>query len=129
MDINIPQLIPVISRLFDVDPSTVMVVLWMLVTGCNVASRLIPADTSGFLGGVRRVSSIIGIHVVDRIKPGVSIIQVATAVADAAESSKSSIAKQLDQKIQLKVESVVEPTKPIPAFPEFTKSELDSEDG
>lgn len=76
---GLEQLIPPIAQWLGIEPATLLLLLGMLVSAANITSRLIPDDTPGWLGIVRKVAKVIGLYVSPRITSGVSLADVAKA--------------------------------------------------
>lgn len=74
------DLIPDIARLIGIDESDLLLYIGMLVAACNVASRLIPDNATGPLFYLRKVTKFIGVHVQNRVSPGVKTSDVIRAV-------------------------------------------------
>lgn len=75
------QLILLIPKYLGIDPEAFTLWLLLIVTVANVLSKAIPESATGFLGGVRKVSSIIGIEMSNRITPNVSSKDIGKAIA------------------------------------------------
>lgn len=75
------QLILLIPNLLGIDPEQFALWVIVLVTVANVISKVIPESTTGWLGYVRKVASILGIALANRITPNVSTKDIAKAVA------------------------------------------------
>lgn len=75
------EFIPNIAAWLKLDPATVLFLFLVIKTGANVASRLIPDTSTGWLGYARKLASIIGIDVSKRVAPGVTVNEVAKVTA------------------------------------------------
>jgi hypothetical protein len=79
---DISNLAPDIANLLGVQPSTMLLLLFLLTTAANVVSRLIPDTATGGLLLLKQICSIVGAHVSNRIAPGVTQADVAKAALD-----------------------------------------------
>ena len=79
---DISNLAPEIAKLFGVQPSTLVLLIMIITTAANAGARLIPSDATGFLGGLRKVCSIVGVYVQNRVTSGVTVTDVAKAALD-----------------------------------------------
>jgi hypothetical protein len=104
----IQHYIPNIAAWLGLDPATVLLLLTILVTVCNLAARLIPDTATGWLGGIRKVAKIVGMFVPNRVASGITVNDVAKAVVankvtdlkSAVESEAKSVMRdQLENKI------------------------------
>lgn len=77
------DLIPDISRLLGMQESDLVLMIGLLVAVSNIISRLIPDDSTGWLGHVRKVTKYIGLHVQNRVTKGVKTSDVVKAVVGA----------------------------------------------
>lgn len=78
----IESLIPNVAVWLHLQPETVLLLLGVLVSVCNLLSRWIPDDAVGTLKWVRLVAKFIGMNVPSRITKGITINDVARAVVD-----------------------------------------------
>lgn len=107
MDLSIIEhFIPDIARFLNLEPATVIFLIGVICTIANVLSRVIPDDAVGFWGVVRKVSSILGVYVSNRISKGVSTNDVVKSVVEAAPEI---------------LEPQPDAPAPVPAFPGFKK--------
>lgn len=85
MDISfIEALIPNIAAFFNIEPATVLL-LWIVgATMCNITSRMIPDSAGGWLGTVRNITRVIGLHVPNRVLPRVTVDELAADAVVAA---------------------------------------------
>jgi hypothetical protein len=110
MDLSIIEsFIPDVAAWLNVQPSTLLLLWALLATGCNVASRLIPADSTGWLRHVRVVTGIIGVYVPSRITAGgittehaaaaiiVQAGQLSQAANQAVDRAESVLAEAADE--------------------------------
>lgn len=70
-----------IGQIFGLQPSTLVLLLFLVTTAANVGARLIPNDATGALGVLRKVCSIVGVYVSSRVTSGVTVNDVASAAA------------------------------------------------
>lgn len=105
---GIEKLIPPLAQWLGVQPSTVLLLIGLIITGCNIAGRVIPDTATGPLGMIRKIAKVVGLLVPNRIAPSVSVNDVAKAVvahktpkvADAVKGEiKEIIKEQLDSKL------------------------------
>lgn len=75
------QILLLLPKLLGLDPATFAVYLVILVTVANIVSKVIPESTTGWLGYVRKVASILGIALANRITPNVSSKDIAKAIS------------------------------------------------
>lgn len=75
------QLILLIPNLFGLDPESFFRWLVVLVTLANIISKVIPESATGALGVTRKIASIVGISLANRITPGVTSKDISKAVA------------------------------------------------
>jgi hypothetical protein len=75
------QLILLIPNLLGIDPGQFALWLVVIVTVANVVSKLIPESATGWLGVVRKIASIVGIALANRITPNVSSKDISKAIA------------------------------------------------
>jgi hypothetical protein len=73
-----------IAASLGIDPTTLVLLLGVLVAFCNLAGRVIPDDATGWLGGVRKICKVVGLYVSNRVISGVSVNDTARAVAGAS---------------------------------------------
>jgi hypothetical protein len=69
-----------IAGQFGVQPTTLFIILSIIVTGSNMLSRIIPDDAVGFLATVRKVATVIGLYVPNRVSAGVTVMDAAKIV-------------------------------------------------
>ncbi len=70
-----------IGQIFGLQPSTLVLLLFVVTTAANVGARLIPNDATGALGVLRKICSIVGVYVSSRVTSGVTLNDVASAAA------------------------------------------------
>lgn len=75
------QLILLIPNLLGIDPEAFTLYLLLLVTVANVVSKLIPESSTGALGVIRKIASVLGIALANRITPNVTSKDISKAVA------------------------------------------------
>jgi hypothetical protein len=75
------QLILLIPNLLGIDPEAFTLYLILLVTVSNVVSKLIPESSTGVLGVIRKIASILGVSLANRITPNVTSKDISKAVA------------------------------------------------
>lgn len=86
----VTQLIPLIANQIGVAPTQLLFYLAVFTTGCNVVSRLIPDDATGWLGQVQRVTKVLGVHVSNRVTEGVKTSDVIKEVVGATVRQEAS---------------------------------------
>lgn len=80
-DLNgIEKLIPPLAQWLGVQPSTVLLLIGLIITVCNIAGRVIPDTATGPLGMIRKIAKVVGLLVPNRITSSVSVNDVAKAV-------------------------------------------------
>jgi len=82
MDLNIANLAPDLARLIGVQPTTMLLLLVTITKVANILAKRIPDDAPGWLGTLRKVCAVVGLHTTDRVTAGVSIKDVAKAALD-----------------------------------------------
>lgn len=123
MDLSgLQDLIPDIAGWLNVEPATLLLLLAIIGTTANVTSRLIPDDATGWLGTVRRIATVIGIYVPNRVTNGITVTDVAKAVvANKVEDVKREVVEKASEApalIPIVAEAIEHETeKVIPAFP------------
>lgn len=80
MDPNLENLIAPIGAYLGIQPTTFLFYIGLLVMLCNVASRLIPDDKTGFLGWLRAGASWVGLHFPNRISGNITTNDVAAFI-------------------------------------------------
>lgn len=81
MDLSgVEAIIPPLAQYFNIEPATMLLITGVTVTVANVLSRVIPDDAKGILGGVRKVASVIGVYVSNRVTSGVTTNDVVREV-------------------------------------------------
>ena len=73
------DIVPQIAALIGVNPSTLVLLIFVITTTANAGARLIPDDATGVLGVTRRVCKVIGVYVSSRITAGTTVNDVAKA--------------------------------------------------
>ena len=61
------HLIPDLAGLLGLDPTTTLFFWFLLYVAANAISRLIPEDAIGWRLHVRKVASVVGVHVKNRV--------------------------------------------------------------
>lgn len=79
--------------------------LVIIMVACNVASRVIPDKATGFLGVVRQITSVVGVHVRNRVEKGVTTEDMALL----GYTNKVDVA--VDRAVETVVEQLVTPPK------------------
>lgn len=79
---DIANLAPDLAKLIGVQPSTLVLLLVILVKLANMAARGIPDDATGWLGTVRTICAIVGAHVPSKVTSGVTVNDVARAALE-----------------------------------------------
>jgi len=73
------NLVPDLAELIGVQPSTLVLLIFIVTTVANAGARLIPNDAVGFWGWVRKICAFIGVHVSSRVAGGVTMNDIAAA--------------------------------------------------
>lgn len=81
MDINIANLAPDIAKLLGLQPSTMILLLFIITQAANLTARAIPEDATGWKGTLRKVCSVVGLYMSSRITPNLTVNDVAKAAA------------------------------------------------
>lgn len=68
-----------VGAFFGLQPATMVLLIFIVTTAANAASRLIPADATGALGVIGKICAFIGVHVDNRITAGVKSSDVSRA--------------------------------------------------
>lgn len=76
---EIANLAPDLARLLGIQPSTLVLLIFVIVQLANLGARLIPNDATGFWGGVRKVCAFVGLYVSSRVTGGVTVNDVTGA--------------------------------------------------
>ena len=79
---DIANFVPEIAKALGIAPSTLLLMIMVMTTLANVASRLIPDTATGGLAIVKQLLSIVGAHVSNRVAPGVTQADVAKAALE-----------------------------------------------
>lgn len=74
-------ILPLVAQMIGVAPSTMLMLVLIVMQIANVTARLIPNTATGTLGTIRQIASIVGVYVSSRVQPGVTIEDVAKAAA------------------------------------------------
>jgi hypothetical protein len=72
-----------------VDPTTFILILGVVVSVCNLLGRLIPDDTGGLLGFVRKVCKVLGLYLSNRVTGSTSVNDAARNVVAKTKSLQS----------------------------------------
>lgn len=75
------QLFNYIPNLLGLDPQAFTFYLIVIVTVSNVVSKVIPESATGALGVVRKIASILGVALANRITPTITSKDISKAVA------------------------------------------------
>jgi hypothetical protein len=121
MDLELLQrMIPDIAKYLNVEPSTVLFYLGVVMVLANLAGRLIPDDQTGFLGRLRELCKVIGVYASNRVTSGVSVNEAAkVVVAAVAESKKPDEPTEPDEPA---------PVPPVKIFPGLAERSQSNED-
>lgn len=123
MDLSgLQDLIPDVAGWLNVEPSTLLFYLALIGTTANIVSRLIPDDQPGWLGTVRRIATVIGLYVPNRVTSGVTVTDVAKAIVAKGEHEVVTKIQEAAAQPGALIPEVVDATvgeveKVIPAFP------------
>lgn len=79
--IDISALAPDLARLIGVQPSTLVLLLFLLSQGSRVLARRIPSDATGFWGFMRQTCAIIGFETPNTITSGTTSTEILSAAA------------------------------------------------
>ena len=90
---DIAYLAPELARMIGVSPSTLVLLLVILIKGANVIARLIPDTATGWKGALRSICALIGLHVASRIAPGMTINDVAKAALETPPITEKAVAE------------------------------------
>ena len=101
------KFIPDIASMLGVEPSTVLLLVGLIIAIANLGGRLIPDDKTGFLGFVRTACKLIGLYASNRISSGLTVNKIAETTAP--------IVQELDERIE-QVDTVVK--KAFPGLPD-----------
>ena len=81
MDLSFYEtLIPDFARFLGVHPSTVLFTIMVVSANAHVIAKLIPDDATGWKSYVRQVCKILGLVVSNRIKEGVSQVDISKQI-------------------------------------------------
>lgn len=72
-------ILPLIAQAIGVAPSTLLMLVLIIMQVANVTARLIPNTATGTLGTIRQIASVVGIYVSSRVQPGVTVNDIAVA--------------------------------------------------
>ena len=75
------QILVALPSILGLDPGTFALLLGIVMLAANVTSKVIPESATGTLGVVRKISSIIGVSLSNRITPNVTQKDISKAVA------------------------------------------------
>lgn len=75
------QILQMIASQLGVDPATLPLLIGLIVLISNMISKLIPESTTGVLGVVRKIASILGVALSNRITPNLSSKDISKALA------------------------------------------------
>lgn len=76
---DIINFLPQIAAQLGVAPSTLLFWLWAFTIGSNALARLIPSDAVGTLGVIRKIATITGVYISNRITSGIKADDVQKA--------------------------------------------------
>lgn len=104
MDLSfIQSMIPNVAAWLHIDPATLLLLLGIGISTCNVFGRIIPDDATGWRGALRSVCKFIGMYAQNRVSVGyktsdaVRHIRESQAIQGAAESFGERIKDGLQQ--------------------------------
>lgn len=118
MDLSfLEHLIPNLAAYFNVQPSTVLLLVTILVTACNLIGRVIPDDKTGVLGMIRDVCKLLGVYAPNRVTSGISVNDVARSVVSQADNSVLAAAESPDSLIPEIMQDRDARQQVVPAFP------------
>jgi hypothetical protein len=75
------QILQAIPNLLGLDPASFTLLLIVVATVANIASKLIPESATGALGVVRKICAFLGVALANRITPNVNSTDIGKAVA------------------------------------------------
>jgi len=75
------QIVNAIASYLGINPALVPLILMVIVAIANLIGKSIPASAVGWKGYVRKIALVIGLYVPQRITPGVTTKNVASAIA------------------------------------------------
>jgi hypothetical protein len=81
-------LIPNVAAWLNVEPATVLLILAVVGTVCNLTSRIIPDTATGWLGQVRNIARVVGLHVPNRVLPRTTVDELAVDAVVAATQAR-----------------------------------------
>lgn len=94
------QILLMLPSLLGLDPGTFALLLLVGVTVANVTSKLIPESATGTLGVIRKIASILGVALANRITPNVSSKDISKAIAAGIpDSAVKQAAEQLPEAV------------------------------
>lgn len=127
MDLSLlQQLVPDLAGWLHLPPSTLLLYIILIGTGSNIVSRVIPDDVTGFWGGVRRLATVLGAYVPNRITSGVTTNDVVRQIVTPASNQAIQAAEQPGTLIHEVVDDMA--NKPVvPAFPGLASAPRDVE--
>ena len=68
-----------VAKFFNLDPSTLLMLIFIITTAANAGSRLIPNDATGTLAVIRKICSFVGVHISSRVTRGITEADVSAA--------------------------------------------------
>ena len=71
-----------LERVTNINSSSWVLFFGVCVAVANLLTKMIPADSTGWLGNVRKVTSIIGLYASTRVTSGTSQLDVAKTLVD-----------------------------------------------
>lgn len=119
MDLSfLENLIPNLAAFFNVQPATMLLLVTIVVTTCNLVGRLIPDDKTGLLGLIRDVCKLLGVYAPNRVTAGITVNDVARSVVGTPEPEVREAAESPDSLIPEVVQDMGNlPSNVVPAFP------------
>jgi hypothetical protein len=97
---DISALAPDLGKLLGINPSTLVLLLFIANVAARAATRSIPNDATGFWAFVRQICAIIGVEVSSKITSGVSVADVAAASLKTGAADAPPVTDKLTQEKQ-----------------------------
>lgn len=90
MDLSfIEHLIPNIAGWLHIEPATLLLVVGIILSTCNLVGRLIPDDATGWKGHVRTVCKFLGMYASNRVTTGVKTSDIVKDVMGQAVTTQA----------------------------------------
>lgn len=74
--------ITIIAGWLGIDPASLLALIPIFVIIFNTIARLIPDDSTGFLGVVEKIAKVLGVYVSNRVSSGMSLNDIAKSAAN-----------------------------------------------